>query len=89
VHDRARNAVNGGGCEGGVARGAGFPYLSSMAERAVVLVGHGGVPSDVPRDLVLLDAVRPSYPGVRIRYAWPFDMNKVAEMLAAQVRETR
>ena len=34
----------------------------------------------------ILDHLRPQYPGVELRYAWPFDLNLVANTLAEQVR---
>jgi len=34
----------------------------------------------------ILDHLRPQYPGVEIRYAWPFDLNLVASTLAEQVK---
>jgi sirohydrochlorin cobaltochelatase len=34
----------------------------------------------------ILDHLRPQYPGVEFRYAWPFDLNLVANTLAEQVK---
>ena len=34
----------------------------------------------------ILDHLRPQYPGVELRYAWPFDLQQVAKTLADQVR---
>ena len=34
----------------------------------------------------ILDHLRPQYPGVELRYAWPFDLNLDANILAEQVR---
>ena len=34
----------------------------------------------------ILEHLRPQYPGVELRYAWPFDLNLVANTLAEQVR---
>lgn len=34
----------------------------------------------------ILDQLRPMYPGVEIRYAWPFDLELVAKTLAEQLR---
>ena len=34
----------------------------------------------------ILDHLRPRYPGVELHYAWPFDLNLVANTLAEQVR---
>jgi sirohydrochlorin cobaltochelatase len=34
----------------------------------------------------ILDHLRPQYPGVELRYAWPFDLTLVATTLAEQVK---
>ena len=34
----------------------------------------------------ILDHLRPQYPGVELRYAWPFDLNRVANTLAEQIK---
>ena len=34
----------------------------------------------------ILEHLRPQYPGVELRYAWPFDLSLVAGTLAEQVR---
>lgn len=34
----------------------------------------------------ILDRLRPRYPGVELRYAWPFDLQLVASTLAEQIR---
>jgi sirohydrochlorin cobaltochelatase len=34
----------------------------------------------------ILDHMRPQYPGVDLRYAWPFDLERVANTLAEQVK---
>lgn len=34
----------------------------------------------------ILDQLRPLHPGVELRYAWPFDLESVANTLAEQVR---
>lgn len=34
----------------------------------------------------ILDRLRPKYPGVVLRYAWPFDLELVANTLAEQIR---
>lgn len=34
----------------------------------------------------ILDQLRPQYPGVELRYAWPFDLQLVANTLAEQIR---
>jgi hypothetical protein len=57
---------------------------------AVVLVGHGGVPKDYPRELVnrlkALEAQRrATYPHVELRYIWPIDLTLVAQMLVDQL----
>ena len=46
---------------------------------------RGGVHSEVeiPR---LVDALRRAHPGVELRYAWPFELDGIAAMLAAEVR---
>jgi len=33
----------------------------------------------------ILDHLRPLYPDVELRYAWPFDLSLVAKMLSAQL----
>ena len=34
----------------------------------------------------ILDQLRPRHPGVTLRYAWPFDLQQVAQTLAEQIR---
>jgi sirohydrochlorin cobaltochelatase len=34
----------------------------------------------------ILDHMRPQYPGVDLRYAWPFDLEHVANTLAEQIK---
>ena len=34
----------------------------------------------------ILDHLRPQYPAVELRYAWPFDLELVAHTLAEQVK---
>ncbi len=34
----------------------------------------------------ILDHLRPQYPGVELRYAWPFDLKLVANTLTEQVK---
>jgi sirohydrochlorin cobaltochelatase len=34
----------------------------------------------------ILDQLRPQYPDVELRYAWPFDLQLVAKTLAEQVK---
>lgn len=34
----------------------------------------------------ILDRLRPRYPAVDLRYAWPFDLDLVADMLAEQIQ---
>jgi sirohydrochlorin cobaltochelatase len=34
----------------------------------------------------ILDHLRPQYPGVELRYAWPFDLNLVESTLAEQIK---
>ena len=45
----------------------------------------GGVHSEVEIPETL-EALRAAFPGTVLRYAWPFDMDRVGDMLAAQVR---
>ena len=35
----------------------------------------------------ILERLRRQYPGVELRYAWPFDMNLIAVMLATQIKQ--
>lgn len=71
------------------------PTLEQAIERAAAegarsitvvpsMLTPGGVHSEVeiPR---ALDALRPRFPDVTIRYAWPFDLGAVGDMLAAHV----
>jgi sirohydrochlorin cobaltochelatase len=34
----------------------------------------------------ILDHLRPQYPGVELRYAWPFDLQLIAKTLAEQMK---
>lgn len=34
----------------------------------------------------ILDRLRPLHPSVELRYAWPFDLQEVAQLLAKQIR---
>ena len=34
----------------------------------------------------ILDHLRPQYPGVQLRYTWPFDLKLVANTLTEQVK---
>lgn len=34
----------------------------------------------------ILDHLRPQYPGIELRYAWPFDLSLVAKTLEEQIR---
>ena len=34
----------------------------------------------------ILDHLRPRHPGIELRYAWPFDLDLIAETLAEQLR---
>lgn len=34
----------------------------------------------------ILDHLRPQYPGVELRYAWPFDLQQIAHMLTEQIQ---
>jgi sirohydrochlorin cobaltochelatase len=49
------------------------------------MITPGGVHSEVEIPHAL-EALRPRFAGVTIRYAWPFDLDVVGEMLAAHVR---
>ena len=35
----------------------------------------------------ILDRLRKQYPNIMLRYAWPFDMNLIAAMLATQIKQ--
>lgn len=48
------------------------------------MITPGGVHSEVEIPAIL-DTLRPRFPHVEIRYAWPFDLGMVGDMLAAQV----
>jgi len=52
---------------------------------ATTMLTPGGSHSEVEIP-ELLDQLRPQYPGVKLRYAWPFDLNLVASTLAEQVK---
>ncbi|MFM9906701.1 MAG: sirohydrochlorin chelatase [Nitrospiraceae bacterium] len=52
---------------------------------ATTMLTPGGSHSEVEIP-ELLDQLRPQYPGVELRYAWPFDLNLVASTLAEQVK---
>lgn len=49
------------------------------------MITPGGVHSEVEIPEAL-EALRAAWPGTVLRYAWPFDMDLVTDMLAAQVR---
>jgi len=34
----------------------------------------------------ILDHLRPQHPGVELRYAWPFDLQQIAQMLTEQIQ---
>ena len=72
------------------------PTLDHAVERAIAggardvtvvpsMITPGGVHSEVEIPHTL-EALRPRFPEVTIRYAWPFDLEIVGEMLAAHVR---
>ncbi|MGQ0695980.1 MAG: sirohydrochlorin chelatase [Nitrospiraceae bacterium] len=46
----------------------------------------GGLHSEVEIPEIL-DRLRPQYPGVALRYAWPFDLELVAKTLAEQIKQ--
>ncbi|MBH0192113.1 MAG: CbiX/SirB N-terminal domain-containing protein, partial [Nitrospira sp.] len=52
---------------------------------ATTMFTPGGSHSEVEIPEIL-DHLRPQYPGVELRYAWPFDLNLVANTLAEQVK---
>ena len=52
---------------------------------ATTMFTPGGSHSEVEIPEIL-DHLRPQYPGVELRYAWPFDLSLVAGTLAEQVR---
>lgn len=45
----------------------------------------GGAHSEVEIPEIL-DSLRPRYPEIELRYAWPFDLQLIAKILAEQVR---
>ena len=52
---------------------------------ATTMFTPGGSHSEVEIPEIL-DHLRPQYPAVELRYAWPFDLNLVANTLAEQVK---
>ena len=52
---------------------------------ATTMFTPGGSHSEVEIPEIL-EHLRPQYPGVELRYAWPFDLSLVAGTLAEQVR---
>jgi len=52
---------------------------------ATTMFTPGGSHSEVEIPEIL-EHLRPQYPGVELRYAWPFDLALVAGTLAEQVR---
>ena len=63
--------------------------IAQGATRVLVIpsmLTPGGVHSeiDIPR---ALEEVRKKRPGVRVDYLWPFDLNQVADLLAAHLRK--
>ncbi|SPP64470.1 sirohydrochlorin chelatase [Nitrospira lenta] len=52
---------------------------------ATTMFTPGGSHSEVEIPEIL-DHLRPQYPGVELRYAWPFDLQLVANTLAEQVK---
>ena len=52
---------------------------------ATTMFTPGGSHSEVEIPEIL-DDVRPRHPGIELRYAWPFDLQLVANTLAEQVR---
>ena len=49
------------------------------------MVTPGGFHSEVEIPEIL-EQLRPRYPGVELRYAWPFDLQLVAKTLAEQLQ---
>ena len=67
---------------------AGLASLStdqSILEEAFTMFTSGGSHSEVEIPEIL-DHLRPQYPGVELRYAWPFDLKLVANTLTEQVQ---
>ena len=56
----------------------------SILEEAFTMFTPGGSHSEVEIPEIL-DHLRPQYPGVKLRYAWPFDLKLVANTLTEQV----
>jgi len=52
---------------------------------ATTMLTPGGSHSEVEIPEILND-LRPRYPGIELRYAWPFDLQLVARTLAEQIR---
>jgi sirohydrochlorin cobaltochelatase len=52
---------------------------------ATTMFTPGGSHSEVEIPAIL-EHLRPQYPGVELRYAWPFDLGMIAGTLAEQVR---
>ncbi|HEX8751738.1 MAG TPA: CbiX/SirB N-terminal domain-containing protein, partial [Nitrospira sp.] len=52
---------------------------------ATTMLTPGGSHSEVEIPEILND-LRPRYPGIELRYAWPFDLQLVASTLAEQIR---
>ena len=52
---------------------------------ATTMLTPGGSHSEVEIPEIL-DELRPRHPGIELRYAWPFDLQLVANTLAEQVR---
>lgn len=52
---------------------------------ATTMLTPGGSHSEIEIPEIL-DNLRPRYPGIELRYAWPFDLQLVANTLAEQVR---
>ena len=51
----------------------------------VTMFTPGGAHSEV-EILEILERLRPQYPGIELRYAWPFDLQLVANTLAEQLQ---
>jgi sirohydrochlorin ferrochelatase len=63
--------------------------LASNGARRVTVVPSMLTPGGVHSEIEIpetIAALRTRFPGVELRYAWPFDADAVAELLALQIR---
>ncbi len=56
-----------------------------VAVSTMLVPGGGHSESDIPR---CLEEARKEHPGVEITYAWPYDVEKIATLLSAQIQTT-